>query len=141
MYLDTSILIKLLVPEPDSGQFQELLRGALLSTSELAMTEVWSALLSKERIRQITARHRAAAWSVFNERILTQEIQIHPLGSVTLKKANGILEICHPKVPLRTLDAIHLAACDLSQDFPLCTTDARMREAAKVLKIPVVPEQ
>jgi hypothetical protein len=40
---------------------------------------------------------------------------------------------------LRTLDAIHTAACDLSQDFPHCTTDKRMREAAVVLGIPVFP--
>ena len=42
-------------------------------------------------------------------------------------------------VPLRTLDAIHTAACDLSQDFPFCTTDKRMRDAAHVLGIPVFP--
>ena len=41
---------------------------------------------------------------------------------------------------LRTLDAIHTAACDLSQDFPLCTTDRRMRDAAKALHIPIFPE-
>jgi len=56
-----------------------------------------------------------------------------------LKKAIHILERCHPAVPLRTLDAIHTAACDLSQDFPLCTTDRRMRDAAEVLGIPVFP--
>jgi predicted nucleic acid-binding protein len=43
-------------------------------------------------------------------------------------------------VPLRTLDALHIAACDLSQDFPLCTTDARMRAAAERFGIPVFPE-
>jgi hypothetical protein len=54
---------------------------------------------------------------------------------------NHILESCRPQVPLRTLDAIHAAACDLSQDFPLCSTDPRMREAARLLKIPVFPEE
>ena len=63
----------------------------------------------------------------------------HPISSVLLKKANHVLERCHPAVPLRTLDAIHTAACDLSQDFPLCTTDKRMRDAAGVLGIPVFP--
>jgi len=42
-------------------------------------------------------------------------------------------------VPLRTLDAIHTAACDLAQDFPLCTTDRRMRDAAGLLGIPLFP--
>jgi predicted nucleic acid-binding protein len=46
----------------------------------------------------------------------------------------------HSKIPLRTLDAIHVAACDLSHDFPLASTDGRMRTAARALKIPVFPE-
>jgi predicted nucleic acid-binding protein len=139
MYLDTAILIKLLVIEPDTDFFQEALTGALLSSSELAFTEVWSALLAKERNQHITGRQRAAAWRVFNEWVREKQLFLHPLNGVVLKKANHILEQCHPAVPLRTLDAIHTAACDLSQDFPLCTTDRRMRDAASVLSIPVFP--
>jgi len=41
---------------------------------------------------------------------------------------------------MKALEAIHTAACDLSQDFPLCTNDNRMRDAAIVLGIPVFPE-
>ena len=48
MYLDTAILVKLLVAEPDSEFFQQELTGVLISSSELALTEVWSALLAKE---------------------------------------------------------------------------------------------
>ena len=140
MYLDTAILVKLLVAEPDSEFFQDSLSGLPLSSSELALTEVWSALLAKERKNVISARQRAAAWRVFNERVQAREIVLHPLNGVVLKKANHILERCHPAVPLRTLDAIHTAACDLSQDFPLCTTDKRMRDAAGVLGIPVFPK-
>ena len=139
MYLDTAILVKLLVNEPDSEFFQGALNGVLLSSSELAFTEVWSALLAKERNKLISARQRSAAWRVFNERVQEKQIILHPLNGVVLKKANHVLERCHPEVPLRTLDAIHTAACDLSQDFPLCTTDRRMRDAASVLGIPLFP--
>ena len=141
MYLDTAILIKLLVPEPDSEFYQDSLAGALLSSSELALTEVWSALLAKERNQHISSRQRSAAWRVFNEWVQEKQLLLHPLNGVVLKKANHILERCHPAVPLRTLDAIHTAACDLSQDFPLCTTDRRMRDAAGVLGIPVFPTE
>lgn len=78
--------------------------------------------------------------------LLTRKSVLHdtqnprrPLTSAVLRKANGVLERCHPQVSLRTLDAIHTAACDLSQDFPLCTTDKRMRDAANVLGIPIFP--
>jgi predicted nucleic acid-binding protein len=139
MYLDTAIIVKLLVLEPDSEFFQDALGGKLLSSSELALTEVWSALLAKERHKLISGKQRAQAWQVFNERMQARQFLLHPLNSVVLKKATRVLEQCHPAVPLRTLDAIHTAACDLSQDFPLCTTDRRMRDAAEVLGIPVFP--
>ena len=103
------------------------------------MPEVWLELLAKERKELITSRQRQAAWNVFNERVRERESNLHSLNSVVLKKANHVLERCHPAVPLRTLDAIHTAACDLSQDFPLCTTGKRMRDVAAVLGIPVFP--
>lgn len=141
MYLDTAILIKLLVPEKDSEFFQASLSGKLLSSSELARTEVWSALLAKERNGALSTAQRDAAWRVFTEQVDDERILLHPLNEIVLRKANHILERCHPAVPLRTLDAIHTAACDLTQDFPLCTTDHRMRDAAKVVGIPVFPPE
>ncbi len=139
MYLDAAIIVKLLVDEHDTDYFQNALARALLSSSELAFTEVRSALLAKERNKLISARQRDAAWQVFTERVQTRDIDLHPLNGLVLRKANHILGRCYPKVPLRTLDAIHTAACDLSQDFPLCTTDKRMRDAAGLLGIPVFP--
>lgn len=140
MYLDTAILVKLLTAEADSEYFQEAIFGELITTSELAVTEVWSALLAKERNKAITSAQRKAAWRVWLERVQRREFVLHPLDTVVVKKANSVLERCHPGVPLRTLDAIHVASCDLTQDFPLCTTDKRMRDAAQVLGIPVFPE-
>ena len=140
MYLDTAIIVKLLVDEPDTDYFQDALAGVLLSSSELAFTEVRAALLTKERNKLISAKQRDAAWKVFNERVQARDIDLHPLNGLVLRKASHILGRCYPKVPLRTLDAIHTAACDLSQDFPLCSTDKRMRDAAAVLGIPLFPE-
>ncbi len=140
MYLDTAILIKLLVPEPDSELFQDALANEHLSSCELAVTEVWSALLAKERSQRISHPQRTAAWRVFEERVALKQLLLHPLNSVVLRKANRLLERCYPSVPLRALDAIHIAACDLSQDFPLCTTDRRMRDAAKLLGLPLFPD-
>jgi predicted nucleic acid-binding protein len=141
MYLDSCIIVKLLVPEADSATFQAAAVGARLSTSELALTEVFSTLLRKEQNGELSQRQRKAAWAALNALVARRQLRIRPLDNVHLLKANHILEWCHPAVPLRTLDAIHTAACDLSQDFPLCTTDRRMRDAAKVLGIPVFPEE
>ncbi|MFZ4777832.1 MAG: type II toxin-antitoxin system VapC family toxin [Terrimicrobiaceae bacterium] len=140
MYLDSAIIVKLLTDEDDTGFFQRALVGQLLGSSELSQPEVFSALLCKERTKRISRSQRAKAWALFNERVALKQIEILPLELGAFGMARNILEACHPHVALRTLDAIHLAACDLSQDFPLCTTDRRMREAAEILKIPLFPE-
>lgn len=140
MYIDTGVLIKLLVPEADSAFFEAQLVGEALSSSELAWTEVASALFAKERNKHISPRQRATAWQLFSDWVESEQVVLHPLNNITLKKANRILERTHPSVPLRTLDAIHIAACDLTQDAPLCTTDRRMRDAAEILGIPLFPE-
>lgn len=140
MYLDSCIIVKLLTTEEDSAFFDQHLTGKPLSTSELALTEVWSALLSKERNGRVTHKESKAAWSQFQEWLRDEDIVLRGLNSVVLHKANHQLESCHPGVPLRTLDAVHLASCDLAQDFPICSTDGRVRQAAAVLRIPVFPE-
>ena len=140
MYLDSCILIKLLVTEDDSDFFERAAIGRQLSSSELAYSEVASALLAKERAGKISPDQRQRAWRLFQNWTEEQIVELNPLETRTLRNANRILSITHPHVALRTLDAIHLAACDLSQDFPLCTTDRRMRESADLLKIPLFPE-
>jgi len=139
MYCDTCILVKLLTSEPDSAKFDEALRGQPLSTSELAYPEVCSALLAKERAGSILPQERERAWKVFTDWIADEFLLIRPLNSATLRKAGAQLRFCHPDVALRTLDAIHLASADLAQDLPLCTTDVRLRQAAKLLGLPLFP--
>ena len=139
MYLDSCILVKLLVAEPDSEFFVSSLEGKPLVTSELAQTEVFSALLARERAGKISLPDRRRAWHEFEERITAGEIRIEPLNSIVLRKARHSLERCHPQVPLRTLDAIHLATADLCHDFPLATTDGRLRDAATLLGFKVFP--
>ena len=140
MYLDTGIIVKLLVSEPDSEFFIRSLEGQRLTTSDLAQTEVFSALLACERAGKIDTSDRRLAWKEFQARVVSEEIKIEPLNSIVLRKATQCLEFCHPPVPLRTLDAIHLATADLCQDFPLATTDTRLADAARVMRIPVFPE-
>jgi predicted nucleic acid-binding protein len=139
MYLDTSVIVKLFVREPDSEFYGKLADGATVSSSALAWTEVWSALLGKERAGVINAPERDRAWAAFERAVAGQTIEMHPLTEVIFTRANRILSACHPKVPLRSLDALHLAACDQAQDWPLATGDFRMREAARLLNFPVTP--
>ena len=139
MYIDSCIIVKLLVAEPDSEFFIRSLEGRPLVTSELAQTEVFSALLARERTGKISIADRRRAWHEWETRLKAGEVKIEPLNSTVLRKAAHCLERCHPQVPLRTLDAIHLATADLCHDFPLVTTDARLRDAATLMGFSVFP--
>ena len=139
MYLDSCIIVKLLVVEPDSELFVRALEGKSIVTSELSQTEVLSALLSRERAGKISLTDRHRAWREFEARVDAGEIKIESLSAIVMRKANHLLAKCHPRVALRSLDAIHLATADLCHDFPLTTTDARLRDAATLLGFQIFP--
>ncbi len=139
MYLDTAIILKLLARESDSAWFNRALAGHGFETSELAVTEVRSALLAKERAGHITPVERIAAEARFLEMIQDELLKVYPLNRSVLERANAILLACHPEIPLRTLDALHVATCDLHRSGKLSTTDARMRAACEQFAITLLP--
>jgi predicted nucleic acid-binding protein len=141
MYLDTGILVKLLTPDPETAFFERELQGHPMATSELALVEVKSALFAKERANIITREQRLRAEAKFAEMIETEILELRNLNNRVLRKATQVIQSCHPDVPLRALDALHVATCDLAQEFPLCTTVARMHAAAQKIHLPVFPEK
>ena len=139
MYLDSDVLVKLFVREPDSEFFGKMMDGESNSSSVLAYTEVGSALLAEERATAITPEQRRRAWAAFQHNVDEEPIELLAISPASFKRANRILEQCHPQVALRSVDALHLASCDQLQDWPLCTTDKRMRDAAALLHFPLTP--
>lgn len=139
MYLDSAIIVKLLVREADSDWFARHLSGHSFDTSELALTEVGAALLFKERDNDITAEERARAAEKFHSMVDEELIWLHPLNRGVLDRARAIQLACHPRIPLRTLDALHVATCDLNRCGSLATTDRRMRAACAQLGIVLMP--
>lgn len=139
MYLDTSILVKLFVRDGQSEFYGKVVDGQPVCSSVLAYTEVWSALLFRERAGELTPEQRNRAWAAFDRNVMDDLIELLPMGPAIFKRANRMLEACHPRVPLRSLDALHLASADQSQDWPLVTHDKRMRDAAVALGFPVSP--
>ena len=139
MYLDTSVLVKLFVRDPDSEFYGKLTDGQIICSSVLAYTETWSAMLSRERAGGLTLEQRRRAWDVFDRNVLEDIIELMPMSPAIFKRANRIMEVCHPIAPLRSLDALHLASADQMHDWPLVTHDKRMRDAAVRLGFPVSP--
>jgi predicted nucleic acid-binding protein len=139
MYLDSAIFVKLLVREADSEWFDRTLAGHSFESSELALTEVRSALLAKERNGHITARERMAAAQRFHSMVEDETIRLLVLNRAVLERASQIQFACHPRIPLRPLDALHVATCEMHRSGGLCTTDGRMRAACDQFAIALVP--
>jgi predicted nucleic acid-binding protein len=139
MYLDSAIIVKVLVREADSAWFNRKLSGQSFETSELALTEVCSALLAKERVGDITPRERITATENFFLMIESDLIRLFPLNRTVLERARAIQLACHPRVPLRTLDALHVATCDLHHSGTMSATDGRIRAACQQFAIALVP--
>ena len=122
-YLDASALVKLVIREPDSSALDAWLgpREAIVSCA-LSRTEVTRATAPSG----LAARTRA--------RRLLDEIELIQLDDELLDLA-GELE-----PPLRSLDAIHLAAAlELGDELEaLVTYDVRMARGAESLGLRVV---
>jgi predicted nucleic acid-binding protein len=140
MYLDSAIIVKLLVAEPDSSIFVAATQDLPIASSELAFTEVAAALFKKQREKILSPAQRQRAWNTFLRWADSKELVLYSLNSHTLRNSNRVLAISHPDVALRSMDAIHVSACEIAQEFPLCATDSRMRAAATKLGIPIFPE-
>lgn len=139
MYLDSAIVIKLVTQEPDSAHWAALADGQLLFSSDLMLTECFSALLRKEREGGVTPSRRQRAWHRVEQDVAARRVTLVPLTRDVLLAANTVLAACHRRIALRSLDAIHLACAQRCQSWPLATTDQRLREAAGRLGMPLAP--
>ncbi len=137
MYVDSAILIKLVVREPDSFFYVKLLEGARgLRSSELAVTECRSVLERKRQQGELDAATCDGAWrrlGSFWQR--GGGLTLHPMTRLVLDEAGEMIADCIAVAPLRTLDSIHLATCRLQGAPQLVTNDRVMRLAARHLGI------
>jgi uncharacterized protein len=122
-YLDSSVIVKLAVEEPESAALRRYLRRRRpLVSSALARAEVARALLPLGDAALRRGHDIIAGLELIriNDRILTAAGALLP-------------------EELRTLDAIHLAtAQQLGGDLHrLITYDARMRTAAETITYPI----
>ena len=141
MYLDSAIIVKLLVAEPDSGFYVALTDGRVdLLASTLSLPECRSALARKVDGGEISLGDYAEAWKEAEEMLAGHSgLSVITMGDKTLKLASVLIERCRGKVALRALDAIHIAACMNAEAYPLVTNDRLMRKAAEVLGVPLTP--
>ncbi len=116
LYLDSSAIMKLVVPEPETGAVRELLRSWPERVSSVI------AAIEVER-----AGRRVGGGAIRRARTVLSGIGLIELDDAVVRAA-ATLE----PAGLRTLDAIHLAsALSLGRELgALCAFDRRLGEAA-----------
>ena len=137
MYLDTSVLVKIYVREPDSSAVERTVSGERILCSELVYAEFWSALLAKERAGVLSADMRQRVWQLFEIHLLDDQIELIEVDGLVVRDAAEMMARVFPRVPLRTLDALHLATYAAIDAGPLFTKDQRMIDAARLLGLPL----
>jgi len=139
VYLDSCIIVKLVSHEPDSEAYDRIVTGQLVVTSELAVAEVRSALIAKERAGRISRAGRLEGWRLFQQKVREQELHLLPLDRRVVERAGAVIDQCHPRVALRTLDAIHLATAELHGGEQMCSSDQHVCDASECIGLSVVP--
>ena len=137
-YFDTSALIKRYVSEKGSARVMSLLRRHDLLSSAITPVEIMSALYRRKRNGELSDQDFGATLSrVQGERTRWELVE---LGRAVLSRAE---EIAQGIVPMRSLDAIHVASLMTFQGesgirIPFVTGDNRQRDAAAYIGLDVV---
>lgn len=139
MYLDSSAMVRLIIPLQASQELSETLRGRSdVFLSDLGITEYASALGRLKREGRLTAEELEKAM---------QEIQrLCTHGPFTPKHLTAAIHIATRKrltsahgVQLRTADSLHLQLALAARCQTMVTFDRRLAEASREAGLAVFP--
>jgi predicted nucleic acid-binding protein len=136
-YLDTSVLIALLLPEPDSTAVRNWLarnEGVELGTSDWAVVEFASAMGIKVRQKALKLREAEAARRML-ETLLAESLRIEVPSRAAFAKAAEL--VAQFRQGLRGGDALHLATALEAGADRFITLDRKLISAARRLKVPL----
>lgn len=138
IYIDSSALAKLYLPERESEALDALLRGRRdLLISDLAVTEVISAVARRRREGALDARTANRVREALLSDARSGPVRQLDLTPLVHREAEQILLSAHG-VPLRTLDALHIALARSAQAGGIITFDNRMAETAAIHGLRVI---
>lgn len=137
-YLDTSALIKLYVAEPFSDEVEQFLEHAEPPTvSSLAVLEWHCAMMRRQRDGNFPESYLSMARREFVRHRAEGYFRLCALNDALFSQAVDLLDTVQP-IPLRSLDAMHLAAARSLGKPTFATADKVLAEAAAKLGLPVV---
>ena len=129
-YVDTSAAVKLYVPEPESAWVDRILRGRTdLLVSDLTVSELASALGRRRREGLLEASVAALTYRRFLSDLADGLFLRVELTGDVHREAERML-LASPLLPLRTLDALHLALAATNDARTILTFDQNLARAA-----------
>lgn len=136
VYLDASALVKLFVPEAESDELNQALAGMTeVIVSDLSLTEMASALGRRAR-QQLLTRDEAQRLYREASKLLTSARHAELTPPIHRRAERLMLSL---SIPLRALDALHLATALDAEAATVVSFDPRLREGAASQGLFVAP--
>jgi predicted nucleic acid-binding protein len=135
-YIDTSILGAYYCPEPLSAAAESALRAIRGPVVSLLSEVEFSSLISrKRRLKEINDRQAKEIIDLFSTHVAEGSYRRISVTTAHFLKARQLLSAA--RIPLHTLDALHLALA-ITEKLPLMTADRDLARAAKRHKSRVI---
>lgn len=136
-YIDTSALAKCYIREPRSLDVLDWADAQeKVATSPLTLVEFRCLLARRRRARQIDLPLERGALAEFDRDVHASTWRIHQDTAGLFNEARQLIDLIS-EVPLRTLDALHLAYARHYGAKSFATSDKNQADAARALGIPV----
>lgn len=137
VYIDTSALAKRYQREAGSDEFDRFLGGlTAVSISRLTVVEFRCLLARRRRNHDLDAKSERRAAAAFDDDIARGFLEVHPLEDRHALEAYDLLMKLR-SIPLRTLDALHLAIALAMGTGTIATADNTFSAAAVALRLKV----
>lgn len=135
LYLDTNLLVSLILPEARSERVGEWLgsRAEIRCISAWTKAEVAGVLAAKVRERTLTRLAASEAQRRFQVSVLPF---LHEIDIDRVAWTRCIALLDDPTLGLRAPDALHLAVCQADPSRALATADKKLHRAARAVGAP-----
>ncbi len=132
IYADTSVLVKRYIDEPFSAEFEALLQQGAMAISRLSVVEMRCALARRRRNHEIDSERESRVNAELATDIQDGALWLSGFDDTCLATAYHLIgRLAH--IPLRTLDALHLAIAEQISATDFATADKAQADAAAAL--------
>src|SRR5438105_12025295 len=145
-YWDTSALVKLYASESDSAAFENYAAdtpGPII-VSTIGLYEARATFIRKEIDGALQPNAASVLYSKLAQDVTSGQVLVIALNTDIEREYGQVLDLCYRNpnpgpIPLRTLDALHLASCRVAGETEIVATDKRLRDAARQLNLSLFP--